>query len=165
MSLDSQLARPRTRKAIHVAELLLIQADGDVAAAWREALLDFGMSGVRAVNDADGAIATIRSSRPHGIVMALSSPAESYALIARLAAGEAGDLGDVPVVLVTSQATRTAAIAASNAGFDAVLPFPLSPRLIYRRMGSLMQRARRAVRQRNALPPAGPVPADDASAG
>jgi hypothetical protein len=41
-------------------------------------------------------------------------------------------------------------VAAANAGFDAVLPYPLPPRLIYRRVGSLMQKARRVARQRQA---------------
>src|SRR5882724_4084463 len=125
MSLDPHPATPPTRKAIHAAGVLLIQPDAEIASFWRNALLDFGMSGVRAVGDADGAIAAIRMNRPSGVIMALASQIESHALIARLTAGEAGDLRDIPVVLVTSQPTRTTIIAASNAGFDAVLPFPL----------------------------------------
>ena len=148
MSTEQASFNPVSRKVIHAAEVLVIQPDGDVAATWREALLDFGMNGVSTVADIGGALAQIRSNPPAGIVVALPSQAEAHGFMARLSAGEAGDMEHVPVVLVIPQPTRSAVVAAANAGFDAVLPYPLPPRLIYRRMGSLMQKARRVARQR-----------------
>jgi len=148
MSSEQASLSPASRKVIHAAGVLVIQPDGDIAALWREALLDFGMNGVSTVADIQGAIAQIRTNPPAGIVVALPSQSEAHAFMERLSAGEAGDLEDVPVVLVIPQPTRSAVVAAANAGFDAVLPYPLPPRLIYRRMGSLMQKARRVARQR-----------------
>jgi DNA-binding response OmpR family regulator len=134
------------RKVIHAAGVLIIQPDRELAESWRAALVDFGMAGVHVVADGEAAIASIRTRRPSGIVVALDSQIEAHDLMARLASGECGDLADIPVVLVMPRPTRSAVIAAASAGFDAVLPFPLAPRLIYRRMGSLMQKARRAAR-------------------
>ena len=138
------------RKVIHAAGILIVQPDADIAESWRAALLDFGMSGAHVAADADAAIASIRARAPSGIVIALPSQIESHDLIARLSAGEAGQLD---TVLVMPRPTRSAVIAAASAGFDAVLPFPLAPRLIYRRMGSLMQKARRNARLRGAPHP------------
>lgn len=148
MSSEHATLTPISRKVIHAAEVLVIQPDGDVAATWRDALLDFGMNGVSTVADIHDALSQIRSHPPAGIVVALPSQAEAHAFMARLTEGEAGDMEHVPVVLVIPQPTRSAVVAAANAGFDAVLPYPLPPRLIYRRMGSLMQKARRVARQR-----------------
>jgi DNA-binding response OmpR family regulator len=147
MNATSQTATtPSGRKAIHAAGILIVQPDPDLAIAWRDALIDFGMSGAHVVGDADGAVHSILARKPSGIVIALPSQIESHDLMARLAGGECGILDDIPVILVMPKPTRSAVIAAAGAGFDAVLPFPLSPRLIYRRMGSLMQKARRTAR-------------------
>jgi len=145
----------RGRKAIHGAGILIVQPDEAVASSWREALVDFGMAGVRTVGSVDEAIETIIGRPPSAIVIALDTVAESHRLMTRLMARQAGDLSDVSIVLITPQPTRAIVIAAANAGFDAVLPYPLHPRLIYRRMGSLMQKARRSARKRG-----GPLLAD-----
>jgi DNA-binding response OmpR family regulator len=134
------------RKVIHAAGVLIVQPDAELGESWRAALVDFGMSGAHVVTDGEAAVAAIRARRPSGIVVALESQIEAHDLMVRLASGECGNLADIPVVLVMPRPTRSAVIAAASAGFDAVLPFPLAPRLIYRRMGSLMQKARRAAR-------------------
>jgi DNA-binding response OmpR family regulator len=148
-------AQGHGRKAIHGAGILIVQPDDAVASAWREALVDFGMAGVRTVASIEEAIETIIARPPSAIVVALEAVADSHRLMNRLMARQAGGLSDVPIVLVTPQPTRAIVIAAANAGFDAVLPYPLHPRLIYRRMGSLMQKARRSARKRG-----GPLIAD-----
>jgi len=148
MSASTTSPTPFNRKVIHGAGILIVQPDTDLANSWREALLDFGMTGVQVVADSDSAIALARAKRPSGIVVALANPADAHALVARLSNGEAGPLDEVPIVLVMARPTRAAVIAAATAGFDAVLPSPLSPRLIYRRMGSLMQKARRTARRK-----------------
>lgn len=150
MVTNSKSSPAINRKAIHDAGVLIVQPDVEVATSWRDALLDFGMSGARIVADADGAIDAIKTKRPSGIVIALPTQADLHDLMARLATGETGRLEDIPVILVMSKPTRSSVIAAAGAGFDAVLPFPLAPRLIYRRMGSLMQKARRLARLRPA---------------
>jgi DNA-binding response OmpR family regulator len=146
MSMTSSSTTTLNRKVIHQAGVLIVQPDSDLATSWRDALLDYGMSGVHVVGTADEAVASIRVRRPSGIVVALPSQVESHELMARLMAGESGQVDDIPAILVMPRPTRASIIAAAGVGFDAVLPFPLAPRLIYRRMGSVMQKARRNVR-------------------
>lgn len=52
----------------------------------------------------------------------------------------------VPGILVTEGAPTVLARLASRAGYDAAVAMPLLPRLLYRRIGSVLQRARRAQR-------------------
>ena len=148
MSMISPNAHAAGRKIIHGAGILIVQPEQDVAEHWRSALIDFGMSGAHVASDIEGAIVSMKARPPSGIVVALGSQIEAHDLMVRLAAGECGSLDNVPVILVMPRPTRSAVIAAASAGFDAVLPYPLSPRLIYRRMGSLMQKARRTARMR-----------------
>jgi DNA-binding response OmpR family regulator len=157
MTMDASPNPSITRKAIHAAGVLIIQPDAHLATQWREALVDFGMGGARTVASVEEAFASIEQHRPSGIVVALPSLDESHRFIDRVADGEAGNLDAIPIVLVMSQPTRSAIMAAAGAGFDAVLPAPLSPRLIYRRMGSLMQKARRTMRQLAATGPHSPI--------
>jgi|SRR4051794_35805802 DNA-binding response OmpR family regulator len=150
MSATTIAPTPFNRKVIHAAGILIVQPDADLAGVWRDALIDFGMAGVHVVGDADAAVHSIKVRPPSGVVIALPHIPDAHGLVARLESGEAGPLDQVPIVLVMPRPTRSAVIAAAAAGFDAVLPSPLSPRLIYRRMGSLMQRARRHARQNSA---------------
>jgi DNA-binding response OmpR family regulator len=147
MTMDASPRHLNNRKAIHAAGVLIIQPDAGLATEWRDALVDFGMNGARTVATIDDALASIGEGMPSDIVVAFPALDEAHRFIDRIADGEAGDLDAVPIVLVMGSPTRAAVLAAVDAGFDAVLPFPLPPRLIYRRMGSLMQRARRAMRQ------------------
>ena len=147
-SVDASPSPALGRKAIHGAGILIVQSDDEVATAWRVALVDFGMAGVSTVGTEAEAMKTIIAKPPSGIIVALETVGESHRLMSRLMARQAGDLSDIPILLVTPQPTRAIVVAAANAGFDAVLPYPLHPRLIYRRMGSLIQKARRSARKR-----------------
>ncbi|GGF73106.1 hypothetical protein GCM10007301_36160 [Azorhizobium oxalatiphilum] len=49
----------------------------------------------------------------------------------------------IPAVLVVDGPTHLLARVASRAGYDAAVGMPLLPRLLYRRIGSVLQRARR----------------------
>jgi DNA-binding response OmpR family regulator len=148
LSADALSSSAHGRKVIHAAGILIVQSDAEVASVWREALIDFGMTGARAVVTVEEALDSIVASPPSGIVVALTPVSESHRLMSKLMAREAGDMSDVPILLVTPQPTRSIVVAAANAGFDGVLPYPPSPRMIYRRMGSLMQKARRSMRKR-----------------
>lgn len=147
MTMDASPRHVNIRKAIHAAGVLIIQPNAGLAKEWHAALVDFGMHGARTVATTQDALASIMEEMPSGIVVAFSDIEEAHRFIDRVADGEAGDLDAVPIILVMGSPTRAAVAAAAEAGFDAVLPFPLPPRLIYRRMGSLMQRARRTMRQ------------------
>lgn len=49
----------------------------------------------------------------------------------------------IPAVLVVDGPSHLLARVASRAGYDAAVGMPLLPRLLYRRIGSVLQRARR----------------------
>ncbi|MFG1461804.1 hypothetical protein V5F77_02810 [Xanthobacter sp. DSM 24535] len=52
----------------------------------------------------------------------------------------------IPGILVTEGPSTVLARLASRAGYDAAIAMPLLPRLLYRRIGSVLQKARRAQR-------------------
>ena len=54
---------------------------------------------------------------------------------------------DLPTILLSHPMSRIQARAMVAAGYAAVLPWPVAPRLIYRRIGSVLQQARREDRR------------------
>jgi DNA-binding response OmpR family regulator len=57
-------------------------------------------------------------------------------------------IGDgTPGILLSADTSRVMVHEAHNAGYRAVVELPFSPRLLYRRIGSILQRARRIHRQ------------------
>ncbi|MCC6946873.1 MAG: hypothetical protein IT539_03815 [Bradyrhizobiaceae bacterium] len=56
------------------------------------------------------------------------------------------DPAHTPGILVAADASRDTQKAAAAFGYGAVLAAPVSPRLLYRRIGSLLQKSRRAGR-------------------
>jgi DNA-binding response OmpR family regulator len=57
-------------------------------------------------------------------------------------------LGDgTPGILLSADTSRAMVHEAHNAGYRVVVALPVSPRLLYRRIGSILQRARRIHRQ------------------
>jgi CheY-like chemotaxis protein len=137
------------RKVIQLADVLLVHSDKEVAEFWRESLLDFGMTKVRHASGILDALEIARESPPSGIVIALPVLADAFALMGALSQDETSDLREVPILLVASQPSRAALLTATHAGFDAVLTEPVSPRQIYRRVGSMIQRARLSARMRS----------------
>lgn len=137
------------RKIIQFADILLVNSDKDVAEFWRESLLDFGMTKVRIASGIVDALEIVRQSPPSGIVVALPILADAFALMGALSQDETSDLREVPILLVANQPSRAALLTATHAGFDAVLTEPVSPRQIYRRVGSMIQRARLSARMRS----------------
>ncbi len=57
-------------------------------------------------------------------------------------------IGDgTPGILLAADTSRAMVHEAHNAGYRAVVALPVTPRLLYRRIGSILQRARRIHRQ------------------
>ncbi len=137
------------RKIIQLADILLVNSNSDVAEFWRESLLDFGMTKLRIASGIVEALEAVRQSPPSGIVVALPVLADSFALMGALSQDETSDLREVPILLVANQPSRAVLLTATHAGFDAVLTEPVSPRQIYRRIGSMIQRARLSARLRD----------------
>ncbi|CAM5770089.1 hypothetical protein LMIY3S_03055 [Labrys miyagiensis] len=137
------------KKIIQLADIVLVNSDRDVAEFWRASLLDFGMTKVRIACSIVEALEQVRLSPPSGIVVALPVLADAFALMGTLSQDEGNDLRDVPILLVANQPSRAVLLTATHAGFDAVLSEPVSPRQIYRRVASMIQRARLSARTRS----------------
>jgi DNA-binding response OmpR family regulator len=58
-----------------------------------------------------------------------------------------------PGILIAAEASRESIRLATRSGYKAVLAAPVAPRFLYRRIGSILQRARRA--GRNGMPSPG----------
>jgi DNA-binding NtrC family response regulator len=65
------------------------------------------------------------------------------------------DPSRTPGILIVRDASRETAKAAAASGYSVVLAAPVAPRLLYRRIGSLLQKARRANRANAAALAAG----------
>lgn len=141
------------RKPIHAAGVLIVHGDEAVAGTLQAGLAECGMTDIRrAANVVDG-LAAIDGRPPAGAVVGLPL-AEALSFREGLVAA---GLDAVPIVLMLPDGPAGNRHAGSGAGgdgggaeaigFDAVLPQTLPPRLLYRRLGSLMQRARRIARR------------------
>lgn len=64
-----------------------------------------------------------------------------------------------PGILLAEDTSRDMIRAASAAGYKVVLALPVTPRLLYRRIGAMLQRARRTARRRNSKAGASALPA------
>jgi len=64
-----------------------------------------------------------------------------------------------PAILIADNNARDMVRAASACGYSVVLAAPAAPRLIYRRIGSILQKVRRQGRRAPKLTPAIAVPA------
>lgn len=58
-----------------------------------------------------------------------------------------------PGILIAAEANRESIRLATRSGYKAVIAAPVAPRFLYRRIGSILQRARRA--GRNGMPSPG----------
>jgi len=131
-------------KIIQQADILLVQPNDDVAINWRESLLDFGMTKVRIAASVAETLEAVDAAAPSCIVVALPALDEAFALMETIANDD--QVRDIPVLLVVDKPSRAVELTATDAGFEAVLSGPVSPRQIYRRAASLIQRARMLAR-------------------
>ncbi len=142
----------RERKVIHAASILVVQPHHELAAQWRAELIDFGMFGVQAVGSVEQALEAMKQQTFIGIVVSANTVAEASGAIQQLRPNGEPELTDdgveIPLLLVLSNPARANEIAARRLGYEAILPAPVHSRFIYRRMGSLMQKARRSLRVR-----------------
>jgi two-component system, OmpR family, response regulator len=54
--------------------------------------------------------------------------------------------GDTPAILLAADTSAATLEASAAAGYRAVIGLPVAPRLLYRRIGSILQKARRTAR-------------------
>lgn len=136
------------RKLIHAAPVLIVQPDPELARDWYAALSDFGMRSVRMASDIETAMSIVREIQPAAIIIAVTPLADAGEMLGRLRYESGVELDHVPAAVLLRQMSRHERSLAARVGFVMVVAEPTTPRLIYRRMGSLMQKARYAARNR-----------------
>jgi hypothetical protein len=137
-------------KQIHAARVVVLRMDGAEAEEAAASLRSLGLSQVVGVTNITDLSMHISDNKVDVIVLAdkhlppgLAGAAEG---VVRPPA-EAVKAG-IPCLLLLSSMSRAGARAATAAGFAAVMAADSGPRLIYRRVGALMQRVRRLGRAR-----------------
>jgi DNA-binding response OmpR family regulator len=70
-----------------------------------------------------------------------------------------------PGILIAADANRESIRLATRSGYKAVMAAPIAPRLLYRRIGSILQRARRASRNGNGNGHGAPTPGNPSTFG
>ena len=120
------------------ARILIIDSDADRRQTTRTGLSALGVGAVTEVASVSEALALPRAFDV--VVVQVGSvenvPDHSFR--------DAED--SVPAVMVAEGSTLQLTRAAGRCGYDAAVGMPLLPRLLYRRIGSVLQRARRAQR-------------------
>lgn len=151
-SVQGNAMERRDRKVIHAAGVLVIQPNAETAELWQAELVDFGMTGTVTTTSLDEVVRILADKSFMGIVVSAASVSEAGRVMATLRSDGSlindEDGVKVPLLLILAGASRANDVAARRLGYDAILSAPVHSRLIYRRMGSLMQKARRGAKRR-----------------
>jgi CheY-like chemotaxis protein len=136
-------------KLILSAHVLVVDHDQDTRHDTAEALRTLGIQRVTEVGSLEGADAVLGAGRVDVTVVAGDQPDAIRSLgHPRPVPPAPGNEFKVPSILLLTAPARSDVRAANAAGYEAVVPLPLVARTLYRRIGSLMQRARRHERAR-----------------
>lgn len=126
-------------KVLPTARILLVDSQLERRQATRLALSAFGVGAVQEAASVDDLADPALFGPADVLVVQVDDPEEAPANPFRLGAG-------IPAVLVAEVPAQLMVRAAGRGGYDAALGAPLAPRLLYRRIGSVLQRARRLSR-------------------
>lgn len=135
-------------KVLPTARILIIDSDADRRQTTRTGLSALGVGAVTEVASVSEALALPRA---FDVVVVQVGSVEN---VPDHPFRDAED--SLPAVMVAEGSTLQLTRAAGRCGYDAAVGMPLLPRLLYRRIGSVLQRARRAQR-----PLAAPRAAED----
>lgn len=141
-------------KQIQTARVVVLRLDGAEAEEAAAGLKRLGLSQVFGVTSIAELSLHISDNKVDVIVLAdrhLPPDLAGEASAAVRPPAEAVKAG-IPCLLLLSSMSRAGARAATAAGFAAVMAADSGPRLIYRRVGALMQRVRRLGRAKAAEP-------------
>ncbi|MBB6306356.1 response regulator transcription factor [Xanthobacter tagetidis] len=126
-------------KVLPTARILLVDSDAERRQATRQALTAFGVGAVVEASSFE----EIQPPAGTGMIDVLVVQVDDADKVPE---NPFRDGGSVPAILILEVAATMVARSAGRAGYDAGLAAPLQPRLLYRRIGSVLQRARRAAR-------------------
>ncbi|NJO53542.1 MAG: hypothetical protein HC829_00715 [Bacteroidales bacterium] len=134
-------------KLILSAHVLVVDPDSGTRHETGEALRSLGIQRVTEVGSVEEADRILSAERVDVTVVAGGEAEPQPGQPRQFPAAPGRDL-DTPSILLLADPARTDIRAANAAGYDAVVTLPLVARTLYRRIGSLMQRARRQERAR-----------------
>ena len=136
-------------KLILSAHVLVVDHDPQTRHETAEALRALGLQRVTEVGDVEDAETILAAGRVDVTVVTGSrADAARVPEQPRQIPPAPGPDDKVPSILLFAAPTRADIRAANAAGYEAVVALPLVARTLYRRIGSLMQRARRHERAR-----------------
>jgi hypothetical protein len=143
-------------KQIQTARVVVLRLDGVEAEEAAAGLKSLGLSQVFGVTSIAELSLHISDNKVDVIVLADKHlpPGPGGELEAALRPPADAVKAGIPCLLLLSSMSRAGARAATSAGFAAVMAADSGPRLIYRRVGALMQRVRRLGRAKAVEPAA-----------
>ncbi|MEP9348539.1 hypothetical protein [Xanthobacter sp. KR7-225] len=132
-------------KVLPTARILLVDSDAERRQATRQALTAFGVGAVVEAARFEDVQPPMGAGMVDVLVMQIDD-------LDQVPENPFRDGGAVPAILVVDGLAPMIARAAGRGGYDAGLGTPLQARLLYRRIGSVLQRARRAARPSLSVP-------------
>lgn len=143
-------------KVLPTARILLVDSLPERREALRDALAVFGVGSIKEA----AAVAELAASEQLAAVDVIVVHADDPEQVPE---NPFRDGAGAPAILIAEAPASSLVRAAARGGYEAALGAPLAPRLLYRRIGSVLQRARRVVRNAPAVaaPPVSiePMPA------
>lgn len=125
-------------KVLPTARILIIDSDPDRRQTTRAGLSALGVGAVTEVSTVEEALALPRAFDVAVVQVNTVDDVPDHPF-------REGD-DALPAVMVADGSTLQLTRTAGRCGYDAAVGMPLLPRLLYRRIGSVLQRARRAQR-------------------
>ncbi len=126
-------------KVLPTARILLVDTNMERRQATRSALTAYGVGGVVEASSLEDAHTPAVTGAVDVLVVQVDDPEQ-------VPENPFREGGGVPAILIVEVPAAMLARAAGRAGYDAALGVPFQPRILYRRIGSVLQRARRSVR-------------------
>lgn len=144
MGIEARHDLERLMKVLPTARIVLLDANMERRQATRLALSALGVGSVREVASIDEVTDPSAQGTADVLVVQVDDPEDAPTNPFRFGAG-------IPAVLVAEVPAQQLVRVAGRTGYDAALGTPVAPRLLYRRIGSVLQRARRLGRPASAV--------------
>lgn len=126
-------------KVLPISRILLVDSQKDRREAMRLELLKFGLGVVLEAQTLD--IATEPALRESADLLVVQADDPDF-----ISENPYRDGGGMPAILIVDLPPRELERASVQGGYEAALGMPLAPRILYRRIGSILQQARRTSR-------------------
>ncbi len=126
-------------KVLPISRILLVDSQKERRESLRLELLKFGLGDVLEAQTLDAVSGPALPENTNLLVVQADDPDLIFQNPYR-------DGGGIPAILIVDLPQRELERASVQGGYEAALGMPLSPRILYRRIGSVLQQARRTSR-------------------